>query len=198
MGEPKILRRQTDDGMMLIGECGEDVRIASTVIIKRPEIVRIGNRVAIDDFAYISCKATFGNVIHAAVGLYVIGYGSELIVEDFCNFSPRCTVICATDSWMGDEGGLVSPLIPDGYRNKVIKEPVVMRKYSGLGTGATLLSGAELGEGAMLGINSFTDKKIPPFEIWVGSPAKYLKKRPKEAILRSADILREQHPEWFV
>lgn len=175
--------------------CGNDVYIAPSVIIKRPHLFSVGNRVAIDDFGYITCKATFGNVIHAATGLVVMGYGSEFIAEDFTNFSPRCTIVCATDSWMGD--GLVSPLVPDEYRNKVINEPVVMKQYSGMGTNSTLMSGVTLGEGAVLAAHSFANKPIPDWQIWGGVPARYIKMRPKDKILEYAEKVRQEHPEWF-
>jgi len=38
--------------------CGKDVRIASSVAIRHPELVSIGSHVAIDDFCYITTSST--------------------------------------------------------------------------------------------------------------------------------------------
>jgi acetyltransferase-like isoleucine patch superfamily enzyme len=33
-----------------------------------------------------------------------------------------------------------------------------------------------VGENAVVGANSFVNKEIPPNEVWVGNPARYLRK----------------------
>ena len=51
------------------------------------------------------------------------------------------------------------------------------------------MPGVTLGEGAILGANSLAVKDLEPWTIYVGSPAKPVKKRDKEIILKHAKEL---------
>lgn len=52
---------------------------------------------------------------------------------------------------------------------------VILRKGCKLGSNSVVMPGVTLGEGAIVGANSFVSKDIPPREVWVGSPARFLK-----------------------
>ena len=56
-----------------------------------------------------------------------------------------------------------------------------------LGHGVTIMRGISIGSGAIIGANSIVTKSVPEGEIWVGSPAKFLKYR----FSNSADL--EEH-----
>ena len=45
-----------------------------------------------------------------------------------------------------------------------------------LGTNATILGGIEIGDHAVIGAGSVVTKSVPPGEVWVGNPAKFLRK----------------------
>ncbi|MBQ0088170.1 MAG: N-acetyltransferase, partial [Prevotellaceae bacterium] len=46
-----------------------------------------------------------------------------------------------------------------------------------IGAGSTILCGITIGENAMIGIGSVVTKDVPAGEVWVGNPAKFLKKK---------------------
>ncbi len=46
-----------------------------------------------------------------------------------------------------------------------------------IGSNATILGGIKIGAGALIGAGSVVTKDIPPNEVWVGNPARFLKKR---------------------
>ena len=48
-----------------------------------------------------------------------------------------------------------------------------------IGSNVTILGGLTIGDGALIGAGSVVTKSIPPGEIWVGNPARFLKKAPK-------------------
>lgn len=52
-----------------------------------------------------------------------------------------------------------------------------IRDYALIGMGATLLDHAEIGEGAIVAAGSLvlSNTKIPPFTLWAGVPAKFIK-----------------------
>lgn len=164
---------------------GSDVYIADTVIIKRPNLAQIGNHIAIDDFTYITTRIHIGSWVHISPHVSIIGGAdSILVVGSFCTISAGARLICRGDAMLGD--GLVGPLIPDRYRDTLIGGNIVIGNCCSIGTNAVIGPGTIVGEGAVVGANSYVNSNIPPWEIWVGSPAKYLKSRPKEIMLKYA------------
>lgn len=161
----------------LLRECGQDVRIQSNVIIKRPDLVRIGNHVAIEGFFVVTCQFEVGDYCHISYGVIVIGgQDGRLTMGHFSHLAPGCRVICSGDKHMGD--GLVSPVVPEQYRDIADCRPVVLGNFATIGTGAVVMPGVTIGDGAVLGANSFANKDLEPWTIYAGSPARPIKKRP--------------------
>lgn len=52
----------------------------------------------------------------------------------------------------------------------------VIKKGASLGANSTILAGIMIGENAMVGAGSVVTKSIPANEVWVGNPAKFLRK----------------------
>lgn len=48
-----------------------------------------------------------------------------------------------------------------------------------IGSSVTILCGIIIGRGALVGAGSVVTKDIPPYEIWAGNPAKFLRKAEK-------------------
>jgi acetyltransferase-like isoleucine patch superfamily enzyme len=46
-----------------------------------------------------------------------------------------------------------------------------------IGAKSTIMSGVKIGDGAVIGAGSVIAKDVPPYTIWVGNPAKMIKKR---------------------
>ncbi len=54
--------------------------------------------------------------------------------------------------------------------------PTTVRNGASIGSSVTILCGVTIGEGAILGAGSVATRDIPPYEIWAGNPAKFLRK----------------------
>lgn len=52
----------------------------------------------------------------------------------------------------------------------------VIKKGASIGANATIIAGNTIGENAMVGAGSVVTKDIPAGEVWVGNPAKFLRK----------------------
>lgn len=163
---------------------GEDVYISDRAIIKRPEICDIGSHIAIDNGVTISTEMVMGDYIHIAQDVTIIGGAeSKLILEDFSFIAAGTRVVCGSEDYTG--GGLVGPTIPSKYR--VIKYSIVkIEKFAGCGVNASIMPGITLAEGSIIGANSLLTKNTEPWTIYVGSPAKPVKVRDKELILKYA------------
>lgn len=55
-------------------------------------------------------------------------------------------------------------------------EKTTVKKGASIGAGSTVLCGVTIGENAMIGIGSVVTHDVPAGEVWVGNPARYLKK----------------------
>lgn len=54
--------------------------------------------------------------------------------------------------------------------------PTKVETSASIGSGSTILCGLTIGEGALVGAGSLVTKDIPPYEIWAGNPARFLRK----------------------
>jgi len=55
-------------------------------------------------------------------------------------------------------------------------ERTVIGDGASIGSGCVILCGITIGAGAMIGAGAVVTKSVPPGEIWVGNPARFLKK----------------------
>jgi acetyltransferase-like isoleucine patch superfamily enzyme len=62
-----------------------------------------------------------------------------------------------------------------GGTEGVLTKPVVIEDDAWIGTNAVILKGVTVGRGAIIGAGSVVANDIPPFTIWWGNPARYLK-----------------------
>lgn len=155
---------------------GEDVFIHEYVNITRPELVEIGNHVAID-FGFVCTTALkIGDYVHISPHVSVIGgKKTSLNIESFCFISTGARMICGSDLFQGD--GLIGPMIPDIYKDRQILEPINLRRFSGVCANSVVMSGVTMAEGSVLGANSFLKNDTEPWTIYAGSPAKPIKAR---------------------
>lgn len=164
---------------------GYDVRADKDTIIKLPDFLSIGNHVAIDKGFYCTTRLSIGNYVHISPYVTIIGgKTAHCRIEDFVTISTGVRVICLGDTFDGT--GLVGPLIPDKYRNTLVGTSVSVRNFANVCTNAVLCPGVSIEEGAVVGANSFVNHSIPAWEVWAGSPAKFIKKRNKDTMLAYA------------
>ena len=58
-----------------------------------------------------------------------------------------------------------------------IGAPIHIGKDVWIGTHAVILPGVTIGDGAIIGAGSVVNKSVPPYQIWAGTPAKFIKER---------------------
>ena len=172
----------------LLKSCGEDVRIFSDALFKRPQLVTIGSHCAIEGYFVCTTQLEIGSYCHISYAVVVIGGANALLrMGHFSHLAPGARLVCSGDKHMGD--GLVSPVVPEKYRDIADNRPIIIGNFATVGTGSVVMPGVTLGDGAVLGANSFANRDIPEWEIWAGSPAKFIKKRKKEIMLANARAL---------
>ena len=177
-----------------LASCGDNVIIRSTVRIVRPERIHIGSHVMIDDFVFIGGhdELVIGNHVHIGVHTALIG-GGRCYISDFAGMSIGVKVMCGSDDFLG--GGLTNPTIPAPFR-AVHRGCVWMGPHSGLGAGTIVLPDVAIGEGAMTSAGSVVTRSLAEWGIYGGNPARRIKPRPSEEILRREAALLESEPAY--
>lgn len=166
---------------------GDDVIISEHSIIKKPHLCQIGSHNAIDNGVTISTELIMGDYIHIAPFVVVIGgEHSKLILEDFSFIAAGTKIVCGSENYGGE--GLVGATIPKELRS-INYTTVKFGKYAGCGVNCSIMPGVTLAEGSVLGANSLLTKDTEPWTIYVGSPAKPVRIRDKELILKYAKEL---------
>ena len=111
---------------------------------------------------------------------------SHCLVENEASIGNRCTIKCGVQIWDGIEieddvfvGSNVA-FTNDKYPHSQNENWTLLKtrvcKGATIGAGSTILPGITIGEGAMIGAGSVVTKNIPAGELWVGNPARFVKK----------------------
>ena len=165
--------------------CGEDTYISSRAEITRPHLVEIGNHVAIDSGVYITTAAKIGDYVHISPYVTCVGgAAAKLVIEGFNTISAGARLICLGDEHLGE--GLVGPLIPDKYKDRLLGGFIHVERFASIATNAIVMPGVTIKEGSVVGAGAVITHDTEPWTIYVGIPARATKPRPKEKILRFA------------
>jgi acetyltransferase-like isoleucine patch superfamily enzyme len=157
----------------LIGlkEFGDDCRIDSSVRFLNPSNISLGSGVRIDAFSILSSGDGYievGDRVHISHSVRIYGAGG-VILGFACGVSSGCAIYSQTDDFAS--GHLAHPTVPVELR-KVYSKEIKIGDYCIVGANSVLLPGAEMGKGAAVGALSLLKRKVPPLEIFGGSPAK--------------------------
>lgn len=164
---------------------GKNVLISKKASFYNPSQISLGHHVRIDDFCLLSGNITIGSYIHISAYCALYGGGS-IIVKDFSGLSARVTIYSLSDDFSGQH--LIGPLVLQDY-TQVKKAKVILNQYCQVGAGSVILPGVTLGTGAVAGAMSLVKQNLKAWTINVGIPAKFLKKRKKDLMKLSQQLL---------
>jgi acetyltransferase-like isoleucine patch superfamily enzyme len=165
---------------------GVDLYVDVTSRIKHPGSIEVGNHVAIDMGVYLSTSATIGDYVHIAPYTCIIGGpDSMLIMDHFSGISAGSKILCGSDDFTK---GMMNPQVPIEYRSPKISK-VHFKSFSCIGVNCVVMPGITLAEGSVVGSNSVLTKDTEPWTIYIGNPAKPVKIRDKEFIIKYAKEL---------
>lgn len=170
---------------------GDDVMVSPLVSITRPELVSLGNHVAIDPWFHCTTQLETGDYVHISSHVSVIGGKQGLLKMGHCtNVSTGGRIICGSDEFKG--AGIVSaPGLPEEFRDTLIVEPVIFENFVNLGASVTILPGVHLPVGVVIGAGSLVRKKdeLEPWTIYAGNPLRKIQVRPRDTMLEYATRL---------
>lgn len=124
---------------------GEGVVIRGYVVIKNPENVTIGHRVAINEFVHIWA-------------------GGGVVIGNDTMIASHCVITSQTHSIVG--------LL---YRDTLECKPVLIGENVWIGAGSIILPGVKIGNNSVIGAGSVVNKDVPENTVVVGVPAAILR-----------------------
>lgn len=167
---------------------GEDVIIDNNINITRPNLVSIGNHVAIDYGFHCTTKLNVGDYVHIGPHVTCIGGGNgEFTMKGFNNVMAGARIVCGSDRF--DDSGLFGVLIPDELKGKQIIKPIIMEEFSNIGSNSIVLPGSTLRRGVLLTAGSMLIGDTEEWGVYKGNPAKLIKKIDGSKIIENAKKL---------
>lgn len=110
----------------------------------------------------------------------------QVLVENKARIGNRVTVKPGVQVWdgvtleddvfVGPNATFTNDLFPKSKNTEYELKETLVKKGASIGANATILAGITIGENALIGAGSVVTKDVPANEIWVGNPAKFLKK----------------------
>ena len=115
---------------------------------------------------------------------------SHCFIENDVEIGNNVTIKCGVQLWdglrveddvfIGANVSFTNDRYPRSKQYPVRFEKTVIRKGASIGAGSVILCGIEIGEKAMIGAGSVVTKSVPAGELWVGNPARFVRKLEEE------------------
>lgn len=163
------------DGVVDTGRlkrCGVGVLIEAGVRIFHPETISLGDRV------YIGHETILKGYHRGSLDI-----GDDSWVGQRCFFHSAGGIRIGREVGIGPEVKMLTSAHAFGAeRQPVIRygltfAPIEVEDGVDLGIASILLPGVRVGEGAVIGAGSVVTHDVPPYEVWAGVPARFLRRR---------------------
>ena len=112
----------------------------------------------------------------------ILSTRANVYIGDDVMFGPRVTIV--TGNHRTDLIGRTMKSVTDDEKLPENDEDVIIENDVWIGANATILKGVTVGEGSIVSAGSVVTKSIPPYQIWGGVPAKFIKERFNENELK--------------
>lgn len=170
--------------------------LGQNLVLRHPQKISLGNRVAIDDGVLLDASGAgdlgieLGDhvivsrncVIQGKTGSVLIGpktdLGCNVVITSNSGIEIGHSVLIAANCYIGGGRYITDHLdIPMMDQGVYTKGPVVIKDDVWLGAGATVLDGVTVGQGCIVGAGAVVTRDLPEYSIAVGVPAKILRSR---------------------
>ncbi|MCP4550780.1 MAG: N-acetyltransferase [Bacteroidetes bacterium] len=134
----------------------------------------IGSDTKIWHFSHIMNKCEIGKNCNIGQNVVVspqVKLGNNVKIQN--NVSVYTGVVCEEDVFLGPSmvfTNILNPRSAVTRKNKYVK--TLVKKGATIGANATILCGIELGEYCLIGAGAVVTKKVNPYALVVGNPAK--------------------------
>ena len=161
---------------------GKNFVLGEYVIIKKPELLKVGDNVRISDFCRISSACELGDHCEVAPGTYIAGGDGKYLFK----MGSYSSLAAGVKVWLSSNDYVNEPVTHSVPIVKEIVGHVTLGKYTGVGTNTVIMPGNNIPEGVCIGAQSYvpSNYKFEPWMVYAGCPIKPVKKRNKENVLK--------------
>lgn len=103
-------------------------------------------------------------------GCKIINYSGSFFLKKYSVLSYGCTIVTGNHT---PTVGIPLSILVHSHINDV-ENDIIVEEDVWCGANVTMLSGAHIGRGAVVGANSLVNKFIPPYAVVVGTPARII------------------------
>ncbi len=184
-----------------LGSCGKKILIGRFVNLENPASIHLGDQVVVSDKVTLSAGRSrqqepsivlenmvfigSGSSLRTASGQGKITLKTGSSIGSFCRLETSALVTIDTDVLLAAYCTVGLPLPQGGDGGQEDRDIVGnncgnIRIESGcwLGVRSSILPGAVIGEGTIVGAHAVASARLPPYVIAVGAPARVLRNRP--------------------
>jgi acetyltransferase-like isoleucine patch superfamily enzyme len=162
---------------------GKNFTLGEYVIIKKPELVEIGDNVRISDFCRISSACVIGSDCEIAPGTYISGGDGKFSFKmgECSSLSSGVRIWLSSNDYVNE---LVTHSLPEV---KEIQGNVTLGKYTGVGANSVIMPNNDIPDGVCIGALSFvpSNYQFEPWTVYAGRPIRPIKKRNKENVMKT-------------
>lgn len=156
---------------------GKDVKISDKASIYGAQNISIGDQSRIDDYTVLSAGSggiIIGTQVHISTHVTIIASKAKVDIGNHCSVAAKSTVLSTSENYDGSV--LMNPCHKNEDR-EVINEAVEMKDYSIIAVGVFVMPGVVIGFNTAVGAMSFVNKSLDENGIYIGIPAKFIKRR---------------------
>lgn len=165
--------------------------ISPNIRLRCPEAFEVGEGSIVDDFCYISARVRIGRYSHVASGCSIAGGKARLFtLGDYCSLSAGVRIWCGSDDFTRD----IVTIIPEEFppiKENFFSGDVTFENLTAAGSNSVIMPGVLVREGAVIGAMSFVAShfELEPWMVYAGVPARPIKARDRDSVLRQRDAL---------
>lgn len=141
------------------------------------QTTRIGAQSRIWQFAVVLQGASIGENCNI---------NSHTFIENDVVIGNNVTIKCGVYLWdgirihnnvfIGPNATFTNDKFPRSKQYPSAFQPIIIEEGASIGANATILGGITIGKHAMIGAGSVVTRNVPANELWVGNPARFVKK----------------------
>jgi acetyltransferase-like isoleucine patch superfamily enzyme len=156
--------------------------------------IQIDNNVFVDENVLIRIKGTgkisVGEDSELLYGVILMSYFSgNILIGKRCSINPYTIIYGIGDTIIGNDVLIAGHcmIIPNNHNIKFRKVPINKQghSYKGIiieddvwiGHGCSILDGVTIGKGSVIAAGSVVNRTVPPYTVYGGVPAKFVKDR---------------------
>lgn len=132
----------------------------------------IGENTFFWQFVVVLPKAIIGKNCNINCQVFI---ENDVVIGDNVTIKPGVQIwdgiVIGDNVFIGPNVTFTNDLVPRSKQYPEEFKKTVVNKGASIGANATILSGIEIGDYALIGAGSVLTKSVPPFTLWHGNPA---------------------------